>query len=433
MKKLFSIVSIIALTFAITGCTEEPPTCDEGYALVDGECELEEITCEEGYILEDEVCILDERINLDFVFVDFDGTETMSEVVLDDEFEGTFTDVLLQEFDADVLPSDYGNLLLTIEELTPLMGSYIAVMKNDEMSMVGIDEITYEDGDEFSFELIWWDVTAEAVYDAIDLFMEQQVDNYVNAEFIDYNVFAALDLLGVTEEYISDAEVEAYLAATYPEPTSYAEYFKILSIKTSAGLNTDVEGEELLMISETGVYGQTALTLLGTHMNDQSKGAFDDAAIEYFNSYPATLADLDGGGLDLIAYSLLGSDMITEKHEDFYAQIVNSQLASGGIKTEDVVWDGVTYPGTENAASMSMVILGLLANGYNPAGLDLTSEDSNSLISRLVEFQTETGTFDWVLDDEMTEDTIFSTPQAFLALVAYHTYINTMEPVNPYN
>ena len=80
---------------------------------------------------------------------------------------------------------------------------------------------------------------------------------------------------------------------------------------------------------------------------------------------------------------------------------------------------------------MSQVIMGLIANNIDPTGDDYT-KGTNNLISRLTEFQTDTGSFYWVLGDDVTEDLSFSTPQAFLALVVYQQYSNTFTAVNPY-
>ncbi len=118
--------------------------------------------------------------------------------------------------------------------------------------------------------------------------------------------------------------------------------------------------------------------------------------------------------------------------EEYTTWISTSQLDSGGVMTRDVVWGETTYPGTENASSISQIILGLIANGIDPTGIDYT-KGTNNLISRLLEFGTETGSFDYVMGDELTEDLAFSTPQAFLALVAYQVYSNTYNAVNPYD
>jgi hypothetical protein len=49
-------------------------------------------------------------------------------------------------------------------------------------------------------------------------------------------------------------------------------------------------------------------------------------------------------------------------------------------------------------------------------------------------FQTDTGSFDWDLEDDVPEDLMFSTPQAFLALAVYQTYSNNgYEAVHPFD
>ena len=115
--------------------------------------------------------------------------------------------------------------------------------------------------------------------------------------------------------------------------------------------------------------------------------------------------------------------MITE----FATWIQNDQLPSGGIETRDMGWGS-----SENAASISQVIIGLVANGIDPRGVNYT-QGTNNLITRLLDFQHPTGSFDWTLTDAVDEDLAFSTPQAFLALVVYQEYANTMSAVNPYS
>ena len=107
------------------------------------------------------------------------------------------------------------------------------------------------------------------------------------------------------------------------------------------------------------------------------------------------------------------------------------QLASGGFGTRDSVYGEVTYPGSENASSISQIILALVANGLDPMGVDYT-QGENNLVSRLIEFQNTDGSFDYLFGDE-NADLMFSTPQSFLALVAYQQYLNTYQTAyNPY-
>ena len=69
----------------------------------------------------------------------------------DGDYEGSFTDLITEHFTVTTLASDYGTLLLSINDVIPFSGSYIAISKNDEMSSVGIDDIVFADGDKFTF------------------------------------------------------------------------------------------------------------------------------------------------------------------------------------------------------------------------------------------------------------------------------------------
>ena len=118
--------------------------------------------------------------------------------------------------------------------------------------------------------------------------------------------------------------------------------------------------------------------------------------------------------------------------DDYVDWIKADQLPSGGIKTRDMVWGDTTYPGTENAASIAQVILGLIANDIDPASGDFVVGTSN-LILRLTQFQVEDGSFDWDITDTIVNDKAFSTPQAFLALSTYFKFMNQMNYTNPYD
>jgi len=198
-------------------------------------------------------------------------------------------------------------------------------------------------------------------------------------------------------------------------------------------VNTELLMSELNDMVTVGPYGQTAYGLL----------ALDSYALDYSTYLSAALADLstttpfdlglDAGAVSIMALSShVAEPGVQDLLDEFTTWISTSQLDSGGVKTRDVVWGDTTYPGTENASSIAQVILGLVANGIDPTGPDYTKLDGN-LITSLLIFQTETGSFDWAMNDEQTEDLYFSTPQAFLALVAYQVYVNTYSAVSPYN
>ena len=179
-------------------------------------------------------------------------------------------------------------------------------------------------------------------------------------------------------------------------------------------------------------YGQTAYGLLALDSISTSEdySSFVTAALTDLETTTPYDLGLDAGGISLVALSnYTGVDVLIS---DYTTWVSTTQLDSGGVITRDVIWGETTYPGTENASSMSQIILGMIANGIDPTGLDYT-KGTNNLISRLLEFSTETGSFDYVFGDELTEDLAFSTPQAFLALVTYQVYANTYSAVNPYD
>lgn len=397
MKKLFSMVIITLMIFTLAACIES------------------------------------KDFEVFFTFTDENQSEALETVVFNDDFEGDFQELMEDNFIFNILVSDYGTTLLSIEHLNPKTGAYVAISKNGEMSNVGIDLIEFTDGDSFEFEVVWWDDTEKAVDEAVKLFLENLASDYVNSTVIDYNVISALKLLGVADQYLSSSEAE--LLVSEDTLVTVNDYFKAIIKLQSIGVNTDVLYSDLSLIVTPGMFGQTAYGLLALDSNNHTSdyNTFIMNALADLNTTSPYDSGLDAGGISLVALSNYTDetgveDLITE-FTDF---ITSSQLNSGGVKTRDITWGDTVFPGTENAASIAQVVMGLIANGINPTSENYSVEENN-LITRLLEYQTNTGSFDWVFDDEYDEDLVFSTPQAFLALVVYQTYSNTYEAVNPYN
>lgn len=469
MKKLFSMLMLLLLVVGLTGCTTDLETKitdleSQITALEDAKKVLEqektqfisdenaaETTIEE---LETEVTELETDITelesditdlqttiaelqalvfdnvVTFTFQDSYGNIANDTVGYNDDYTGTLFDILNDNFEVGYSTSEYGNYIFSLEDLAPSNGSFISLSKNGVDSMVGIDLMTYEDKDVFKFEIKWWDQTEKSVFDALNLFLDNHVGSYISSSSIDYNVVAGLAAMGRLEEYLTLAEVDAYLATQ--TPTTITEYYKLIVIIEAIGGDASTYYNAANALATTGAWGATSYSLLamnaGTHTEDYS--AFEANALTYYNTNTPYDAGLDTGGIDLVALSEYstetGIDTLINGYVDW---IKTDQLLSGGIKTRDTEW-GL---GTENAASMSQVILGLLANGINPNGVDFT-QANGSLLTRLLEFQTDTGSFDWVLDDETLEDLNFSTPQAFVAIATYYAYSNSFGAAqNPYN
>ncbi|MCK5762197.1 MAG: DUF4430 domain-containing protein [Candidatus Izimaplasma sp.] len=456
MKKLFSLASILLLFLVLTGCTTENETTElqkeiaaQTALISELEDEILDLVFDSHYevgqneILTNRLEELEEQITIlqalifdnvvTFTMSDEYGSFTSKTIGYNDEFTGNLFEILDDNFAVGYSESDYGKFIYSLDELNPKTGAYIAFSKNGEMSMVGVETITFEDGDVFSFEVMWWDMTQKAVDDAIQLFLLNQVDNYVNSTTVEYNVISALSLLGLVDNYVTVSEVETLVSDS--TITTVNDYFKAIIKLNSVGINANTMFSDLNSMVTVGPYGQTAYGLLAldsnTHSTDYS-AYVTSALINLDTTSPYDLG-LDAGGISLVALSNYTDKTEVQALVDEYINwISTSQLTSGGVMTRDVVWGETTYPGTENAATISQVIMGLIANDINPTSSDFTKGENN-LITRLLEYQTDTGSFDWAFGDEYTEDLAFSTPQAFLALVIYQTYSNTYVPVNPYN
>ncbi len=456
MKKLFSLASLFLFVFVLTGCTNENEVSElqqeieaKTILISELEDEIQELifSSQANFeSVEDLTALLEELENenaelqaliydnvLTFTFTDEHGMFASKTIGYNDDFTGSLFDILDQNFEVGYTDSEWGKFIYSLDNLYPKTGAYIAFSKNGEMSTVGVDVVTFEDEDVFSFEVMWWDMTQKAVDDAIQLFLLNYASEYVNNESVDYNVLSALALLGLEDSYIGTVEVETLV--NNRTLTTVNDYFKAIIELESVGLHAGDLMNELNEIVSVGPYGQTAYGLL----------AFDCSyrPVDYSNYVSSALADLltttpydsglDAGGISLVALSKYTDETGIQGLIDQYTTwISTSQLDTGGVKTRDITWGETTYPGTENAASISQVILGLIANGIDPTGLNYT-KTNNNLITRLLEYQTDSGSFDWAFGDEYTEDLAFSTPQAFLALVVYQTYANTYEAVNPYD
>jgi len=448
MKKLFSIASILLLTVTLVGCdeialsAEEIATLqeelqdnlDEVTALTENLTALQETV--DGY--EDEIADLEFQIEQlqaliydNVITVTFDdgyGTFISGTIGFNEEYEGTLLDLLDEHYDVQFTTFEYGSFINGIEGITTMQGNYISLGKNGEAAMVGVDAITFDDGDVFSFELEWWDTGLQAVYEGIQLFLDNHALDYVNSSSADYAVVAGLSMLGVLDEYITQTEMETLIDAS--ALATNTDYFKAIIRLNAVGSDTTSLYDTFAGIASTGSYGATAYGLLAMNCTENTAhfGPFESIAMESYDTESPYDLGLDSGGITVLALSEYAGDtdvdaMITE----FATWIHEDQLESGGIMTRDMGWGS-----SENSASIASVILGLVANGINPAGVEYT-QGTNTLVSRLLEFQTSTGSFDWDLTDEYDEDLMFSTPQAFLALVVYQQYANTMSAVNPYS
>ena len=450
MKKLFSLGTVFLLAFGLTACTDDAmqSRIDELERELESHQDLvDEVVDWADYAasLENEIDVLEGEIdalegqlmpiNITVSVMGLNGIRHTKMYGFNSESLPTMVELLTMGFDADILSSEYGNFIAGIGDLDVPYGAYIAIIENNEMSMVGIDDLILSDGDHFRFEVTWWDPTQEAVYEAIELFMANQVPNYISTEYIDYNVLLGCMGLQLCSTGITEAGVSAYVEGL--TLVTVQDYFKAIMIANTLSDPSLSETlmEELLSVVETGAYGQTALGLIALDSVDYNLDYSDyvTAALNYYLTSTPYDEGLDAGGFGVIALSQYSLETgIQSLIDDYVDWVIADQLPSGGIKTRDIVWNDTTYPGTENAATIAMVILALIANDLDPASGEFL-EGTNNLILRLIEFQTADGTFDWDLSDEISNDPAFSTPQAILALATYYKYMNSYGAyTNPY-
>lgn len=462
MKKLFSVVLMIVVVLSLSACSNndldeklaEISTLEQEIAALEEAVEAKDQQIEElesealnnsGLLseyeaaiesLNDQVAELQELIydyQITVTYEDYSGDLRVRNVGFDASFDGSLFDLLDTSFDITAFDTDYGKMITAFEHLSPLNGAYIAFYKNGEMSFVGVDSATFTDGDAFHFSVEFWDTLEQQVEDSIALFLDHMVGQYINTtdgeEVLNYNVVTALGLLGELDMYVDDAFIASYVSNM--NLVTANDYFKAIALLNAANLDSSGIVDGLIDIAQTGSYGATGRQLIALNSieTDSDFSAFETAALEYYSLNTPYDAGLDSGGIDVMALSKYDDDpSVSALIDDYVTWIQTDQLDNGGLMTRDLGW-GSSF----NAASMAQVVMALIANGENPTSDDFTTNDHH-LIDALLMFQTDTGSFDWDLEDDVEEDLMFSTPQAFLALVMYQTYSNNgYEAVHPFD
>jgi len=461
MKKLFSIISVLLITITLAGCTNtevtqlqeqltdlqtqldlvnsqyaEMTTSNELNLETNELLELQISQLEDTIIeLEDELEYLNSLIFDSVITITLDngyGDFMSTTVGFNDDYDGTLFDLLDDNYDVEYTESEYGKFITGVDYIQAQYGSYISFSKNEVPSMVGVEAATYEDGDLFSFEIAWWDTNAQMVDAAIQLFIINQADEFINTDKIDYNVFLGLDTLGLSGDYVSQEQVMSQL--NIANMTTWNEFLKAAYILDIVGVDNSPAvislNNELSNVPTFG-YASALSCMISFGEVASNFSTFEETVKTFFTTNTPYDLGVDSGGMAVSVLSAYDTTEIDTLIAAYSTWIDADQLASGGFATRDSVYGEVTYPGSENASSISQIILALVANGLDPMGVDYT-QGENNLVSRLIEFQNTDGSFDYLFGDE-NADLMFSTPQSFLALVAYQQYLNTYQTAyNPY-
>ncbi len=305
-------------------------------------------------------------------------------------------DLLVNTFDVEYSTSEWGVFVNGIETLIPQYGQFISMQKNDAMMLEGIGTISYQDGDIFTFELVWWDQQAKVLNEAIQLTLEYYLEQ--SMDDLDYQVIMALDILNVPVTLDVSQEPETGLSNQIKQVFMLAVLGLEVDAVTDAIFNQGLDHHLFTM-------SLMALALNANQTEDYA--SFQTSYLDLVNTL-----DVDNTDLDTLSMVLMALNAY------------NQPLAITETMIDRIKTDAFNNSYGDNAASFSMNILGLLSQGINPENIEL--------ISTLLAYQDDNGTFYYQLEDENTE-LMFSTPQSFLALVMMQSFLNQgMQPVNPY-
>jgi hypothetical protein len=282
---------------------------------------------------------------------------------------------------------------------------FYEIRVDDVASQTGIDLISYAPGTKISFVettyLSELDLKVDAyIYD----FIENNISDFISEEFIDYSVLSAVHQLNY-KGYI-DIDLAQYY--TYENLELVTEDISTLSISDlfRLGIYQSIENIDLTtyfnhLNAQTASNAYELITYLQAyHLNDQTNQNLATTLMD------ETFVDPDFVGLALLALDKYSDLESFDTYLDSALTYIKSSMTSTGISS----W------GSANASSTAAIILGLVAQGINPQNEDYQI-DGLGLVDMLMLYETN-GVFKWTIDSTEV-DLMFSTPQAFAALVAY--------------
>lgn len=337
---------------------------------------------------------------------------TSEEIEYPKETELSLFELMDEVMDIDFTTSQWGTMINGIEDFYPkeyglTYNYYLGLYVNDEMSMVGIDQVAYEEDMVISFrETTMLSELDLSINVWIESFMEEYLNEYVSTEGINQYVLTAvkqLDLYG----YI-DLDVDALSYPPLANDTIGSQFRTAIIQKVFSLPTLDTE-EALLALSPTSPYeAVTYMNTLDLLFGSTSSAKRIEVANYLVNNLPEYM-DADYAGMALGAISSIQNEVLVQTFQsDMIVYIKNAQAETG-----------ITSWGSANASSTAQAIIGLLAVGEDPRGENYTVSEVD-LVEALMTFMGEDG-FKYLLTDE-NDDMAFSSPQAFAALTLYKIY-----------
>lgn len=343
--------------------------------------------------------------------INFEGETLIEEIVFYDPTSETSLVQLIDEVvDLDYATYDFGTMINGIDGNYPkeyglTYNFFYEIRVDDVASQTGIDLISYAPGTKISFVettyLSELDLKVDAyIYD----FIENNISDFISEEFIDYSVLSAVHQLNY-KGYIDIDLAEYY---TYENLELVTEDINTLSISDlfRLGIYQSIENIDLTtyfnhLNTQTASNAYELITYLQAyHLNDQTNQNLATTLMD------ETFVDPDFVGLALLALDKYSDLESFDTYLDSALTYIKSSMTSTGISS----W------GSANASSTAAIILGLVAQGINPQNEDYQI-DGLGLVDMLMLYETN-GVFKWTIDSTEV-DLMFSTPQAFAALVAY--------------
>ncbi len=323
--------------------------------------------------------------------------------------------------------SQWGTFVKGINEFFPTEAGvtfnyWFSLYVDGVFSNVGIDLVEVVPGMGISFvettSLDEIDVTVDRL---INEFIENHAATFLNNTTVDHYVLAAMSQL-ITHGYdvpsldtfITNATTRNFDRATI------GGSLKTAIFEAAFSLNIVMTRTALEGFSTTSGWG--AIPLLQGLTITQG----DLLQVESLIAMLTTLNSEDGNGPDYFGMLLTALaphsniDGLGEAEQASYLAMITELQRE--IKLT-LTADGVESWGSANASSTAMVIIGLVGHGIDPRGEDFTV-DGYDLIEALLKYEANYGAFRWKLTDA-DADMLFSTPQAFSALVAYKLYRDT--------
>ena len=317
--------------------------------------------------------------------------ETTVYATYDEADEPTLLDVVSTAFDVETSESDWGLMLEAIGFIEPPEGSFIALYHNDDYATEGIDMTSFENGDAFTFRLTWWDEEAYIIHytNLASMMIDAYIDDDAQTKVDELNPFVIAGLYHLDMlEHVTEPTIELD-----EEPT------------TTALLNAIIAGR---------AYGQD----VGAWV------AALDAAAGVSHAYPASLFAMalgDAFYADDLEPFLANLSLASQDIDTLSLIVLAASLYDDAAMTEaameallDVLYE---TPYEDNGASFALAMIAVESTLDHRASLgeDFADQQGFALAVRLLAYGREDGLFYWRLGDDDV-DLHFTSPQAFLAL-----------------